>query len=84
MPIVIDHMALTDILGPPLFDMEVSTSQPLALPSGSDPALWPHPLALVACSGPTPCTHPLAPPSGSCNALWPHPLYPSYGPTLWL
>lgn len=64
MPIVIDHMALTDILGPPLFDMEVSTSQPLALPSGSEPALWPHPLALVACSGSTPCSLPLTLSSG--------------------
>lgn len=35
MPIVIDHMALNDILGPPLFDMEVSASRP-QLPS----TLW--------------------------------------------
>lgn len=66
MPIVIDHMALTDILGPPLFDMEVSTSQPpaaaLTPPSGSEPALWPHPLSLSF--GPTfwLLWRPLAPP----------------------
>jgi len=27
MPIVIDHIALKDILGPPLFEMEVSIKQ---------------------------------------------------------
>lgn len=28
MPIVIDHVALKDILGPPLFEMEVSRAEP--------------------------------------------------------
>lgn len=27
MPIVVDHMALNDILGPPVFDMEVSANR---------------------------------------------------------
>lgn len=40
MPIVIDHVALSDILGPPTFDLEVSTIglrwlRPLACPDGA-------------------------------------------------
>lgn len=37
LPIVIDHMALSDILGPPLFDLEVSCGLPGAPPLSARP-----------------------------------------------